>query len=206
MQWRSRASLRKIARPGPQYCPWVLRSNVFPLPFLLPSVPAPAAAPERPVLRTRVEDPTRIATPPRLEVVARVQAPLPTAAPTLTARAVGAPLPFEVLTRVQTRSAASAPRLSAHAADHAMQHRSRSVRACSLRMPAGPWETRRPPHTKERRQPYSAAMSIVMPRGWVRPGGPAARFLHMHPAASRAMLFNCIPSAGRRSKICSQRC
>src|SRR5262245_42359967 len=30
--------------------------------------------------------------------------------------------------------------------------------------------------------PYSAAMSIVMPRGWVRPGGPAARFLHTHPA------------------------
>lgn len=189
MQWRSPASLRKIARPGPQYRPWVLRSNVLPLPFLLPSVPAaarsvpaPAATPERPVLRTRVEDPTRIATPPRLEVVARVQAPLPTAAPTLSARAVGAPLPFEVLTRVQIRSAASAPRLSAHAADHAMQHRPGSVRACSLRMPAGPWETRRPPHTKERRQPYSAAMSIVMPRGWVRPGGPAARLLHVHPA------------------------
>jgi len=184
LQWQSPASLWKIARPGQQDCPWVLASNVLPLPFLLPSVPAaaarsvpaPAAAPERPVLRTRVEGPTRIATPPRLEVVARVQAPLPLAAPTLTARAVGAPLPFEVLTRVQTRSAASAPRLSAHAADHAMQHRPGSVRACSLRMPAGPWETRRLPHTKESRQPYSAAMSIVMPRGWVRPGGACCAF------------------------------
>src|SRR5262249_57965173 len=100
-----------------------------------------------------VEGPTRMAPPPRLEVMARVRAPLPVAAGTLTAPPVGAPLPVEGLMRAQTPPATSAPRLSAHAADHAMQHRPGSGRACSLRIPGGPWETRQSPHTQESRQP-----------------------------------------------------